>query len=478
MFDAQLKQSNPIYFLVFLIFLLPTFGQAQGGMDFPVQNDWGNLFPEMDKEENSIFGFSPDVSKRNALSRRIEPTSPILGHQVVQLIKTHGGHPTEIIDTLHQAFPKLQFELAVSSIAYFNTLMPGLMRYNEMMWSSTKPSSGQVWTEVEPAAIPLEVLLPLYPQYAEELENALEFAYTGSEASLLDSAISVSVKYGNDKVRGAGMIEMLKPDGFYAKYLPNKLAKLVKLNARISSAESAYPRVQHSLNGYSQYVYDYMLNHRDLEGLLYVTYQAQKRWIEGATTEANELPFLSSIEKAIIGAGYSHRDALLTLCYSTRNMPNLDVQYARDSERSLALEVYFWKLKEIQNRAIQNHFDQVFPNHIFNENPMLYHYATASYLAYEVTRSGYRNGTAIGMAFLSKLGYKAHKFTHAIDGHDIAHNGFAVIAKVLKEQSSMAGIAAGYFGGLHGVSMGKMQDRTKLAVDRTNELAVVTAKSQ
>ena len=25
--------------------------------------------------------------------------------------------------------------------------------------------------------------------------------------------------------------------------------------------------------------------------------RAQKRWIEGATTEANELPFLSSIEK-------------------------------------------------------------------------------------------------------------------------------------------------------------------------------------
>ena len=147
-------------------------------------------------------------------------------------------------------------------------------------------------------------------------------------------------------------------------------------------------------------------------------------------------------------------------------------------ENALALEVFFWKFKELQNLAVDQFFDNVFPNHVFKENPMLYHYATASYLAYEVERAGYRNVTAVSMAFLSKAGYKFHKFVTALDPRKFNHQGVGHFKELLASQSSVSGVQAGYYGGLHGVAIAKMEDRSSIISKRGKLLAAQEARLQ
>lgn len=460
-----MNRPKPHISIFTLLFLCPLLLIAQ------IEGKVIRSFDTIAEQSQSIFGISvQNDSKR--FHRLIEPTSPILGNKLVNKIRSDNRHPSEILSTIKSDYKNLKTEVLISSLAYFNILMPGLIAYSQQIITSTRPVVGMSWTEVEPAAIPLEVLTPLHEQYMDAVDSAFSFQQRLGYRFSLDSAVQLVTKYGNLKANCATIMPALKPKSIYTEKLPEKLSKLFRLNAMISSAEAAYPRLQHSINGYLQYTYSYLLQHEDLEGLLMAGYDAQSEWITAAREGDLDVPFMAHIEKSVLEQGFSYRDVLVLMCYSTRNMPNLDVQYIMDGEKALALEVYFWKYKEIQNAAIDQFFAHVFPNHVFKENPMLYHYATAAYLAYEVNRAGYQNGTAVGMAFLSKAGYKFHKFICALDPRAINNTGFGHFKDLLKKQSSMSGVKAGYFGGLHGVSMAKMEDRSESLNKRVNLLAL------
>ena len=424
-------------------------GRVTGAMNF---EDSG-----LPRENCTLVSHLLDSREHDA--RLIEPTSPILGAEMAKFIKEHAGHPLEILNDIYETYPSFNKEVIASSIAYFNTMIPGLIEYNSRVLASTISEEGHAWTEVETASIPLEILLPLHDAYRTNLTDAISLVESEGYSRARDSAVVRAVEYGNQKMQSSTVLPILRPGNIYARVLPGKIGRLIELNAVISSAEAAYPRVQHSINGYLQHIYNYLLGHDDLVGLLNTTYNAQSEWIERARQGTEVLPFLAHIEKRIVEAGYSYRDALMVLCYSSRNMPSLDVQYTMNPDKTLNLEVFFWKLKVLQNEATTNHFKNVFPNHEFKVNPMLYHYATASYLAYEVERAGYRNATAIGMAFLSKAGYKLHKFICGLDKSKLKTTGEPYIHELIRKQSSLSGIEAGYFGGLHGVDMARMEDR-------------------
>lgn len=427
-------------------------------------------------ESHSIFHHQ--VKEHSAsFTRLIEPISPILGNKLVREIREDDRHPLEIKDAIKSKYKTLQSEILISSVAYFNTLMPGLVSYSKQALASTKPAVGMQWTEVEPAAIPLEVLMPLHEEYILAVDSASVFYQKMGHDYMRDSAISLAVSYGNLKSSCNTVMRALRPNNIYTRVLPKELADLIQLNAVISSAEAAYPRLQHSINGYLQHTYNYLLNHDDLEGLLTSGFDAQVEWIDMAREEETSVPFMSYIERAVLNAGYSYQDALMLLCYSTRNMPNLDVQYIMNDEKALTLEIFFWKFKELQNEAIDNYLGFVFPNHVFKENPMLYHYATASYLAYEVKRAGYRSGTAIGMAFMSKAGYKFHKFVCALDPREMNHKGVDHFKDLIKKQSSLSGVSAGYHGGVHGVAIAKMEQKNQSFQKRQKLLAQATFSS-
>ncbi len=456
--------------------LFPAFIMAQTLGDSPLE--YGTL-DDLNKgsfETESIFAL--DLEDNINPTRLIEPTSPILGSKLVQEIKDDQRHPSEILRAIGSKYQSLKDEIVVSSIAYYNALLPGLVEYRKQSLVSTKPVFGMQWTEVEPAAIPLEVLTPLHFQYKTLVDSAHMFQQKQGYELSRDSAIQLAITFGNLKATSPTVLSVLRPNNFYTRVLPHKVAKLIQLNAQISSAEAAYPRLQHSINGYLQHTYSYLLQHNDLEGLLAAGYDAQNHWIESSREGEMNVPFMSYIEKAVLEEGYSHRDALILLCYSTRNMPNLDVQYSMNPENALALEVFFWKFKELQNLAVDQFFDNVFPNHVFKENPMLYHYATASYLAYEVERAGYRNVTAVSMAFLSKAGYKFHKFVTALDPRKFNHQGVGHFKELLASQSSVSGVQAGYYGGLHGVAIAKMEDRSSIISKRGKLLAAQEARLQ
>lgn len=391
--------------------------------------------------------------------RLIEPTSPILGNELSEFIKKHHAHPSEIINEIRAKRINIHNEIIASTIGYLNTMLPGLKEYNRSLLVSTKPVEGKKWTEIEPAAIPLEVLVPLHSTYKKNQTNAADYLNTVGEAEANDSAMVVARRYSKLKSECSSVMNILRPNNIYIQLLPDQMGRLIKLNAEISSAEASYPRLQHSINGYLRHTYDYLMAHSDLDGLLKTGYDAELQWIENQDMGKRQLPFVSFLESQIVANGFSFRDALIFLCYSSRNMPNLDVQYALDPNKALTLEVYFWKLKELQNRALSEHLAHVFPNHIFNENPMLYHYATAAYLAYEVDKAGYRNSTAIAMAFLSKAGYKMHKLVCALDFKELNTNGHRYLLELLRNQSSIGGVLAGFYGGRHGVDMMRKEQK-------------------
>ncbi|GAB5538448.1 MAG: hypothetical protein Salg2KO_05510 [Salibacteraceae bacterium] len=346
-------------------------------------------------------------------------------------------------------------EIAKSCIAYFNVMLPELERYQESFQIEHIPTVKQNYTEVEVSAIPLEVLVPLHNDYLNSLSKSNQFVNESGLTNATDSAERLAKDFIRQRENCPSVLNMLKDSNPWKAYVPKHFRKLLEINARVSSAESAFPRVQHSINGYLRSVYGYLCTHPSLEALLDATYKAQRNWViqNQAKEETNSL--FEHVEVSLLNQGFSEKDVLLVMSYASRNMPNIDVEYAIYPTEALALEVYFWKMKPLLNYASEHFLDRLFPKHRFKRNPMIYHFATASYLAYEIRTAGYSNAMAVFFAFASKAGYKIYKFKHGLSKESLTRNGLRNMSNMLHAHGTIPGIGAGYYGGQYGVDLAR-----------------------
>lgn len=394
-------------------------------------------------------------------NRLIEPTSPILGYRLVTHIKEDQHEPAEILRRIRSYSGAHELEIAKSCIAYFNVMIPELNKYQDRFKIDRISEDKKNYTEVEVSAIPLEVLIPLHQNYLTSLTVSNQFVETSGLEIAADSAMRLAKRFQKQKEDCPSVLAMLKDSNPWKKHLPEHFQKLLEINARVSSAESAFPRVQHSINGYLRSVYQYLCEHPRLEELLDASYKSQRSWLGLNHDQENIISLFEYVERDLLQLGFTEKDVLLVMSYASRNMPNIDVEYAIYPEQALALEVYFWKMKPLLSYASEHHLDQVFPNHDFSRNPMIYHYATASYLAYEIRKEGYTGAMATFFAFASKAGYKLYKFKHALSKEALKKNGLENVAYLVRTQSTIPGMEAGYYGGKYGVKLAKQTLRTQ-----------------
>ncbi len=435
-----------------LCICFPLFGLADGGSETMQEKKQhsrqasGNGYP---------YSIVDHLEQPQLSTRFIEPTSPILGEKLVAYIKESEESPAEVLQHLRSYGEELETDIARSCITYFNVMIPGLHQFQEDYRFDRIPTESTQWTEVEASAIPLEVLLPLHPDYAIHLSATDRYVASRPLKQVQDSARSVAQKYQTQKINCPSVINALRDDNPWKSLLPGRCRRLLEINTRVSAAESAYPRLQHSINGYVRSIYTDLCANDHLQSLLETTYQASLDWMAGLNQGAAMGDYFNYVQSRTVSQGFTTRDALLVMCYATRNMPNIDVEYASHPSEALMLEVYFWKMKELLSTIVRDHFDYIFPNHRFETNPMLYHYATAAYLAYEIRSSGYTSATAVAFAFMSKAGYKMHKYVHSLS-HELVNKGGVIdMAKLMKAQRSLPGVQAGVFGGQYGAQLAR-----------------------
>jgi hypothetical protein len=99
--------------------------------------------------------------------RLIEPTSPILGKNLVLLLKEDLRHPDAIVKDLRKKNPRLIRDIQLASVAYFKTMTQPLLTY--CATEKKEEANDKAIDVVETAAIPLEVLIPLHSSYIENL---------------------------------------------------------------------------------------------------------------------------------------------------------------------------------------------------------------------------------------------------------------------------------------------------------------------
>jgi len=380
--------------------------------------------------------------------RLIEPTSPILGKNLVAHIRYDKRHPKDVVSDLLEKNPNLLKELQLSSIAYFKTLINPL---NEYCASEQKEEANDKRIGVvEMAAIPLVVLDPLHGDY---IKNVSEMRNNYVEKTdIPNMANIVATKYQKSRYDCNVVKKLNEIENKAKKYLPKRLDRLVDLHNKISSPEAAYPRIQFSINGFTQYVYDelYKLDTTKLSNLLKTIYDAQVEWLDLREKNPIQTRFISHFENKAIAQGFLPRDILLVLAYSTRNMSSLDVQYGYDSHKALILEAYFWKFREIRDVMSEKYFPDIFPDVNMRQNPGIYHYATASLLACEVRLNGFTGAMARIVALGNKIGYKVHKLIGEISGQE-GKKSLKKISQTAKKQGFGPGVDAGKHGGKHGL---------------------------
>lgn len=454
----KLRTKPSSHLLIALLVLCASIGEARASEDAVSKYEKVVKTSSGTSVSGSGYPFSivSPLDEMEYSTRFIEPTSPILGEKLVAFIKASDKSPKEILAYLDGYKTDLETDLATSCIAYFNVMLPKLNAFQDDYRFDRIPKESPEWTEVEVSAIPLEVLVPLHSTYAHELASSDRYVSSASLRDAKDSAFTIASRFQTDKNNCPSVMGMLRDDNKWKGFLPTRYRELLELNARISSAESAFPRLQHSINGYVRSIYADLCAEDDLDGLLESAYRASQEWIRKQESGAmSTRPYFDFVRDRMIEDGFDTRAALLTLCYSTRNMPNIDVEYAQAPRQALALEVYFWKMKTVYAQIVDHHFKAIFPNHRFERNPMLYHYATATYLAYEIRSAGYVAPTAVFFSFMSKAGYKVHKYVHALS-HDLIRKGGAQdLVRLFKTQSSLPGIEAGFYGGKYGVELAR-----------------------
>jgi hypothetical protein len=138
---------------------------------------------------------SVDFGLLNLSNKRlIEPTSPILGHEISNFMKTSKLSPKEIYIQISQRY-QLDYDIKISTYAYFKTLKPELDKYCSSLNFMTLNRSEL--TEVEHAAIPLEVLTPLHLPYLQNYNQSLSFNYFDLQRKTEDIANSFQEKREN-----------------------------------------------------------------------------------------------------------------------------------------------------------------------------------------------------------------------------------------------------------------------------------------
>ena len=403
----------------------------------------------MAQSTDSLSPLNADLNHPND-QRLIEPTSPILGKNLVAFLKEDPRHPELMLKELQEKHPTLNRDLQLASMAYFSTLSVPLISYCST--AQKEEANDKAIEVVETAAIPIEVLRPLHPGYLEHLaslrSNNLEKSDFHIEKAARDAAYDYqSLRYSCDVVKKLSDMESK-----VKKYMPKRMDRLIDLHHKISSPEAAFPRIQFSVNGFTQYVFNelFKLPYEKLAGLLKITYEGQVEWIASKENNEEAGRYFTSFENKALAAGYLPREILLVLAYSTRNMPSLDVQYGYDTSKALLLETYFWKLHAHRDYVTKKFEKDIFPNAVMKRNPGLYHYATSALMACEVRLNGYSGVMARLMALGNKVGYKVHKLITELAGKE-GKKSLKQIRETAKRQAFGPGIDAGKYGGSHGL---------------------------
>lgn len=382
--------------------------------------------------------------------RLIEPTSPIIGKNLVLLLKEDPRHPEAIIKDLNKKNPDLLRDIQLASMAYFQTMTQPLLTYCS---TAVKEEANDKAIEVvETAAIPLEVLLPLHPNYIENLVNLRTNFVERSQNDINKMAMEAALDYQAKRYSCELVQKLSQLENKVKRYLPTRFDRLVDLHHQISSAEAAFPRIQFSINGFTQHVHGKLLEmpYDRLSTLLRVIYDEQVEWIAKKENKENTERFFTSFENKALDSGFLPREILLVLAYSTRNMPSLDVQYGYSPAKSLLLEAYFWKFHKHRDYVTKKFEKDIFPNAVMKRNPGLYHYATSALLACEVRLHGYSGAMARIVALGNKVGYKVHKLLGELAGKD-GKKSLKEIRETANRQGFGPGVDAGKYGGKHGL---------------------------
>ena len=388
--------------------------------------------------------------------RMIEPTSPVLGKKLSAMLKDDDRDPEKILDDIHANYPKIQRDLQISSMAYFKTLEEPLKKYCVTEHKDEVVVEKNVRV-LEQGAIPLTILEPLHGSYRSNM-TSMKSQYSACEDGDTEKdARKVANDYQNQRYNCNTVKQINDMAEKMKKKLPTgKLKSLLDLHQEISSAEASFPRIQFTINGFTQYVYNEIMKipYDKLSALLKLNYEAQKEWLaakERGDKDAGR--YLAAFEKKALAAGYLPREILLIMAYSTRNMPSLDVQYGQDTSKALLLEAYFWKSKKHKKLAEKKWGKDLYPNHVMKRDPGLYHYATSALMACDIRLSGYSGAMARIVSLGNKMAYKVHKLLGAIKGTDGKKTGVKGVLAEAKTQAFGPAIAAGRYGGSYGLKM-------------------------
>jgi hypothetical protein len=395
------------------------------------------------------LGLQKAASSSFSHDRLIEPTSPILGYALAKEIKANTNHPEIIFEELIKR-ENIRFDIAVSTHAYFQTLTPGLDKFcNDKNFKTLKRSD---LTEVEHAAIPIEVLIPFHTNYKRNLNIAL-FNFDNLK-SLKNSTSKVSNAFQDMRANCGTAKKLAAVEKKLSKFCigPFDFCEDSKsLNHILSSAEVGYPRVQYSLNGYTRFVYSELLKSPNLKGDLRRIYDLEVEWLDKYEKDGDsKTTFFGFVSDEALKLGMHPNDIFLILGFSMRNMPSLDIEYSQNADKALLLETYFWSFKKIKgalNKVKQKNL--TFPN--YSKGGLgIYHYLTASLLSCQARLSGMGEWLSEFLGMFSKLAYKVNKLYKSIEKKKWSEGGISYVRKLAKKQGFGVGVDAGIYGGKFG----------------------------
>ncbi|MBT4790746.1 MAG: hypothetical protein HON90_04180 [Halobacteriovoraceae bacterium] len=387
-----------------------------------------------------------DILNESSKSERlIEPTSPILGTSLSNKLRLTPLHPEELYNQL-KASPNLDYELYLSALTYLSTLYPELEKY--CAEGEKKTLNRNQLTEIMHAAIPLQVLTPLHNNYIDSHQSFV--LSIGHDIEALKSRAKQVAHNFQRQREDCGVTKKLerfedKLENYCLGWQSCKNSK--EINHILSSAETGYPRIQYSLNGYTRYVYTELFKNKSLQSDLRIIYDLEKKWLlenTNITTETES--FFGYVSENALKVGMHPKDLFLILAYSMRNMPSLDIEYTQDPKKALLLETYFWAFKNLKTKLRK----PVASGKVFSNTQKklgIYHYLTASLLSCESRLTGQGHSMAKLVGIISKLGYKGIKLLKAIDTQKYEKDGFKYVIKVASKQGFKSGVLAGVHGG-------------------------------
>lgn len=404
---------------------------------------------------------SPFIQTQRNISDSIliEPTSPVLGKNLSSFIKNSKSSPEQIIHDVEFYYAHLYIELNISCKSYLTTLLEGIEKHYQEKRNGLFTARESNYKVSEPYAIPYVVLSGLNDSYRHNLLTNFNQCENQTIEELTLSTSLLSNQFREKRKKDPAIQQLYLLEKKVKKYLPNRFDRLVDLNSTLSSPEASYPRLQFSVNGFTQYVFDELLKLEYLDSLVLTGYNLHEEWIATARKNNISMPLISFVIEGLKKSGYSYNDAFLYLCYTSRNMPSLDLQYGYSAQKAFMLEVYFWQTKNIYVEAKSKYFNNIYPNKHFENSPALYHFMTASYLAYKIHSSGYLPITALSLTILNKLGYKTHKLIYGTNPKLRFTKKIIDMYNLAKNQDFKCGFESGYWGGKYGLELAKKENK-------------------